>query len=52
MAFVPVSAFTGRRVQGVAQVCRTPARAARWTMEDKVHTGEGKGFGGGEATRE
>lgn len=46
MAFVPVSAFTGLRVRSAAPtVCTTPARAAKWTMD-------GKGFGGGEATRD
>lgn len=48
MAFIPVSAFTGLRVRGsTAQVCRNPVRTAKWTMNE-----EGKGFGGGEATRE
>lgn len=48
MAFVPVSSFAGMRVRGsVAErsICAPPARAAKWTMD-------GKGFGGGEATRE
>lgn len=46
MAFVPVTSFTGLRVNNTRQaVSVRPARAAKWTMD-------GKGFGGGEATRE
>lgn len=46
MAFVNVSAFTGLRViRPQNNTCVRPARAAKWTMD-------GKGFGGGEATRE
>lgn len=46
MAFVS-SAFTGVRVsRAQSSVCSRPARAAQWTMSG------GKGFGGGEATRE
>lgn len=47
MAFV--TSFTGLAVspRARAQVCARPARVAKWTMSE-----EGKGFGGGEATRE
>lgn len=48
MAFVPVSSFAGVRVVGRTNaVCQAPTRAAKWTMGEG-----GKGFGGGEATRE
>lgn len=47
MAFIPVSSFVGLRVVNkTSTVCQAPPRAARWTMSG------GKGFGGGEATRE
>lgn len=44
-----VSAFTGFSLQSRASstVSARPARAAKWTMSE-----EGKGFGGGEATRD
>ncbi len=48
MAFISVSSFAGLSVQNRAarnNVCAAPTRAAKWTMD-------GKGFGGGEATRE
>ena len=45
MAFV--TSFTGLSISSRAHsgVCARPARAAKWTMD-------GKGFGGGEATRD
>lgn len=47
MAFIPVSSFIGLRVVNKANtVCQAPPRVGRWTMKG------GKGFGGGEATRE
>lgn len=52
-AFAPVSAFTGVSVRPAAQAVSTrPARTARFTMMSGVHEGPGKGFGGGEATRD
>lgn len=46
MAFVTPFLGLGIKSSTSPRTCRTPARAARWTMN------EGKGFGGGEATRE
>jgi hypothetical protein len=51
-AFTPVSAFTGVSVRPAASaVCTRPARVAGITMMSDIHEGPGKGFGGGEATR-
>ncbi|CDF35169.1 unnamed protein product [Chondrus crispus] len=48
MAFVPTTSFTGLRVRAAApRVCHAPVRVAKWRMSE-----EGKGFGGGEATRD
>lgn len=48
MAFIPATSFTGLRVRAATpRVCHAPARVAKWQMSEG-----GKGFGGGEATRE